>query len=140
MWGVAKKSVFSQPTQGRKPGVSGLVSITSCWANNIYQHQLPEIHSELTITAEFLHFHNILTDIARSPSTDDYHPRGKAAKAAQGEEAKARLQSWHASEATEAAPRTMSLINWMDEVRLQVATNNILKDSYILHFTETWLH
>lgn len=56
---------------------------------------------QLTITAEFLRFHNILMDIAWSPSTDDYHPR----------EAKARLQSWHASETTEAAPRTTSLVN-----------------------------
>lgn len=64
-----------------------------------------------TSSLKYTGFHNILTDIARSPSTDDYHPRGKAAKAAQEEEAKVRLQSWYASEAMEAAPRTPSLVN-----------------------------
>ncbi len=35
-----------------------------------------------------------------------YHPRGEGVKAAQREEAEARLQGWHASQATEAATQT----------------------------------
>ena len=70
--------------------------------------------------------------------------------APQGAEAKVGLVGRRTSEATEAATKTTAsqhfplqcqpLANKMDELRSQVATNNIIKDSCILQVTETWLH
>lgn len=58
-----------------------------------------------------------------------------------------RLQGWRASQATEAATQTIlfllnarSLANNMDELRLQIAVNNYIKDPCILLITETCLH
>ncbi len=75
----------------------------------------------------------------------DYHARREAGERKQktrcraGTLARLRRQPHRPLPSSSFLMNARSLANKMDELRLQVATNNIAKDSFILLTTETWL-
>ena len=79
----------------------------------------------------------------------DYIPQGKEVEAAKGPEAKMGLQSQLANKVPQAAIQTIyfqhfpiqcrSLANNLDELKLQIATKMIVRDSCILLIMATWL-
>lgn len=128
-----------------------LVLITSCWANYTYTlHDLLEIgfHCKQPVMAEFLQSNGIPMDIARYPGSTWFTiPAWRRHRE--------RKQKWSCRTGTLARLRqrphkpplpsiflanVRSLANKVDELKLQVATNDMVKNSCILLFTETWLH
>ncbi len=128
--------------------------ITSCWANNIYSRRdLLQIGllSERAITAEFLRSYDIPADIARSPDSPwIIIPAGRRGRQRRqrkqkqgcraGALARLRKQPHKPPLPSIFLTNARSLANKMDELRLWVATNNIVKNSCVLLITETWLN
>uniref|UniRef100_A0A8C7YZR7 Reverse transcriptase domain-containing protein n=1 Tax=Oryzias sinensis TaxID=183150 RepID=A0A8C7YZR7_9TELE len=131
-----------------------IVWTTSCWADNIYsRHELLKLglQCEQAVTADFFHSHNIPKDIIRTPGSpwitiptgrrrrrrrDRKQKRGCRA----GVLAKLRKNPNKPPLPSIILANVRSLGNKMDELKLQVATNRIVKDCCVLIFTETWLH
>lgn len=125
-----------------------------CQADNIYsRHDLLKIGAgcERMITAEFLHTHKIPSGIARHPGSPwIIIPAGKRRRRRRerrqkrgcraGPLARLRRQPLKPPLPSLFLANARSLANKMDELRLQIATDNAVKDSCILLFTETWLH
>lgn len=120
---------------------------------NLQPHDLLEIglSSERAATAEFLLSHNILRDIARSPGSPwiimpvsrrwrRHRKRRQKRGCKAGVLVRLRRRPHKPPLPSLFLYNSRSLPNKMDELRLQVATNSIVKDSCILLFTETWLH
>ena len=108
------------------------------------------IHSERTVSAEFLGDHGIPVDIARTPG-DKWFMVPKLKRKRRRRDCK---QRWGCREGLLARMRSCpdkpalpsiflsnarSIANKMDELRLRVAANNIVKDSCVLILMETWL-
>ncbi|XP_016348215.1 uncharacterized protein LOC107693373 isoform X2 [Sinocyclocheilus anshuiensis] len=128
-----------------------LVLWSFCRANNTYsRHDLLRIGVcyEQSVTAEFLRSHKIPVDIVRSPGSPwitipavrRQRERKQKRGCRAGALARLQRQPHRPPLPSLFLTNTRSLANKMDELRLQVATNNIMKDSCILLITETWLH
>ncbi len=130
-----------------------LVLWSLCQVNNTYsRHDLLRIGVcyEQNITAEFLHSHKIPVDIVRSPGSPcitipavrrrRHRERKQKRGCRAGALARLRWQPHRPPLPSLFLTNARSLANKMDELRLQVATCNIVKDSCMLLTTETWLH
>lgn len=117
------------------------------------QHNLLEIgfHSESTVTVEFIHSHNIPADIARSlgapwiiiPEERRCKRRNKRRRkrgCRAGVLAMLRRSPHKLPLPSIFLANTRCQANKMDELRLQVSTNNTVKDCCVLILTENWLH
>ena len=99
-----------------------------------------------SVTVEFLRSHNILVDIVRksgslwiTTSAVRRKRRSRERKQKRGCRAGA-LAMEAATQTTASQPFSDERQIKMDELRLQVATNNSMKDSCILLITEIWFH
>ena len=131
-----------------------LLATTSCLANNIYSLRDLlgiDVHRERTVTTEFLCFHDIPVDIARSPDSSwitipaerqrrRRRERRQKRCCRAGVLVRLRRQPHKPPLPSVFLTNARSLANKMDELNLQIATNNRVKDSCILLITETWLH
>lgn len=131
-----------------------LLLVTYCQANNIYRrHDLLRIGvcSEGSVRTEFLHSLDILVEIARSPSSlwitipvGRWRRRHKARKQKRGYSsgvlARLRKESVKPPLPSIFLSNSISLVNKMEVLRLQVTTHDITKDSCVILITESWLH
>lgn len=124
-----------------------LVLWSFCRANNTYsRHDLLRIGVcyEQSVTAEFHRLHQIPVDIVRTiiPAVRCRRRRERKEKRGcrAGALARLRRQPHRPSLPSLFLTNAWSRTNKLDELRPQIVTNNIMKDSCILLITETWLH
>ena len=127
-----------------------LISVDNCSAHTYSRHDLLGIgtHSERAVSAEYLGEHRIPEDIARIPGDSWFmvpdlkrKRRRRDRKQRRGRRGGllARMKRCTDKPALPSIANVRSIAYKLDELRLRVATNNIVKDSCVLIFTETWL-
>ena len=129
-----------------------LISVDNCSAHTYSRHDLLGIgtHSERAVSAEYLGEHRIPEDIARIPGDSWFMVPDLKRKRRRRDRKQRRGRRGGLLARMKRCPdkpalpsiflsNVRSIAIKMDELRLRVATNNIVKDNCVLIFTETWL-
>ncbi len=131
-----------------------IISTTVCRPNIIYSRQdllLVGLQRERTVTTEFLYFHKIPVDIARTAGSPWYvMPESKRRRCCRERKQKrgCRAGVWQRLRKSPYKPplpslfltNARSVVNKMDELRLQLEENRFIRECCVMIISESWLH